>query len=81
VLRDEFEIEYQANEIRMAEIKTQGKGVATLERINKKLKSRIDAYQPEDVDWDLFKRAFNSDVRTLAEELSDFEKKGNWSQK
>jgi hypothetical protein len=69
-LRDEFEAEYKENEIRIAKIKAMMKPVSTIERTNKKLKARIETYQPGDIDWDLFKRAFNSDRKLLTKELT-----------
>jgi hypothetical protein len=76
-LRDEFEAEYKENEIRIAKIKAMMKPVSTIERTNKKLKARIETYQPGDVDWDLFKRAFNSDRRSLTKEMNSLSGRTN----
>jgi hypothetical protein len=76
-LRDEFDKEYLGNEIRIAELKAKMKPVVTIEKTNDKLKARIETYQQGDVDWDLFKRAFNSDRRSLTKEMNSLSGRTN----
>lgn len=71
VLKSRFEEEYRRNETRISEIKAKMKRVSTLEQANKKLKASIETYQQGQVDWDLFKRAFNYDMQALGKELED----------
>jgi hypothetical protein len=53
------------------------KPVVTIEKTNDKLKARIETYQQGDVDWDLFKRAFNSDRRSLTKEMNSLSGRTN----
>ena len=65
------EKQFRHNEIRIAEIKAKMKRIAALEQTNRKLKATIETYQQGQVDWELFKRAFNYDMQALEKELND----------
>jgi putative cell wall-binding protein len=65
------EKQFRHNEIRISEIKAKMKRIAALEQTNRKLKTSIETYQQGQVDWELFKRAFNYDMQALGKELED----------
>lgn len=70
-MKIDFEAEFRENEIRIEGIKAKMKRIAALEQTNRKLKANIVAYQQDQVDWELFKRAFIYDANALRKELDD----------
>ena len=74
------------NDIRIAELKEKKeksgklldpmyeKRIENLEQKNKELRTKIDAYETEQSDWETFKREFNHDMNELGNALQDFNK-------
>jgi len=70
-LKNTFEDNFRDNEAQIEELKEKMKRIASLEQANRKLKSRIDTYEPGTVDWELFRRAFKYDMQALGKELRE----------
>jgi chromosome segregation ATPase len=49
------------------------KRIAVLEQKNKELKTRMDAYEKNQSDWESFKRQFNIDLEKLGKALKNIE--------
>ncbi len=83
VFKTDSEAKIKANEVRIAELKDKmkasgktmdavyAKNIDLLEQRNKDLKSRMDAYEKGQSDWESFKREFNHDMDELGVALRD----------
>ena len=82
--KSESEVKIKNNEIRIAELKVKmkkrgktldalyAKRIETLEQKNRDLRTRLDAYEKSESDWEVFKREFNHDMDELGQALTDF---------
>ena len=48
------------------------KRIETLEQKNRDLRTRMDAYEKSESDWEVFKREFNHYMDELGQALTDF---------
>lgn len=81
--KSESELKIRDNEIRIAELKVKMKKpgktldalyaqrINTLEQQNKNLKTKMEAYEKSQSDWESFKREFNHDMDELGQALKD----------
>ncbi len=84
VFKQESEVKIRNNEVRVAELKVKlkkpgktfdalyEKRIEKLDQKNKDLKTRIDAYENKQSDWQAFKSEFNQDLDELGQALKDF---------
>ncbi len=70
-LRATSEAKIKNNELMIGELKLQMKRIATLERHNRDLQIRLDTYQQSKGDWEIFRRAFTSDMEELRKGLKE----------
>ena len=77
--RSESEVNINANELRITELKTKmnkpgeildphySKKITTLEQQNKDLRAKLFAYEKSQTNWESFKREFKSDMDAIGE--------------
>jgi len=81
--KEETELEIKANDARIAELrinlKKPGKildpmykaKIENLERQNKEMRMKLDAYEQNQTDWEAFKTEFNNNMDDLGQALKD----------
>lgn len=84
IFRNEADARIRSNDIRIAALKKKiekpgnkmdaeyPQAILDLEKKNKNLQDRMDAYEKNQSDWESFKREYNHDMEELGEALKDF---------
>jgi chromosome segregation ATPase len=84
IFRNEADARIRSNDIRIAALKKKiekpgnkmdaeyPQSILDLEKKNKDLRDRMDAYEKNQSDWESFKREYNHDMEELGEALKDF---------
>jgi hypothetical protein len=81
--KSDFELKIKANEMRITELNVKMrkpadlfdsfyvKKIASLEKENRFLKARLEAYEKSQSNWESFKREFNHDMDAIGQALKD----------
>ena len=81
--KSDFELEIKANEMRITELNVKMikpstlfdsfyvKKIANLEKENRFMKGRLEAYEKSQSNWESFKREFNHDIDAIGQALND----------
>lgn len=84
IFRNEADARIRSNDIRIATLKKKmekpgnkmdaeyPQSILDLEKKNKDLEDRMNAYEKNQSDWESFKREYNHDMEELGEALKDF---------
>jgi chromosome segregation ATPase len=84
IFRNEADARIRSNDIRIAALKRKmekpgnkmdtdyPQSILDLEKKNKDLQDRMNAYEKNQSDWESFKREYNHDMEELGEALKDF---------